>query len=283
MAEHFQTEIISFDSRQFYQEMSIGTAAPSAEQLGRVRHHFISDRSCLTPLNAGEYGREASSLLSQLFLNFQVLVAVGGSGLFLRALTEGFDDMGPSDGGVVRQLWTDFFREKGIAALQAEVRRRDPQYAKTADMNNHQRLIRALEVGQLSGKTYSEHRKGSQKILPCGICVIGLNPSRDVLHLRIADRIHTMMHANLEAEAHALYHLKHLKSLQTVGYTEWFQHFDGLLPRQQVAEQILFHTRSYARRQLTWFRKSEGVQWFEQADDPKILPHIHSILDAQES
>jgi len=281
LAERHQTEILSFDSRQFYREMSIGTAVPSAEQSGRIRHHFIQDRSCLHPLNAGAFEREASPLLEQLFHHFRLVVAVGGSGLFLQALTEGFDDMGPSDGGEVRQLWTNFFREKGIEALQAEVRLRDPIYAETADMNNHQRLIRALEVGQLSGKTYSEHRKGSQKIRPYGICLIGLNPSRDVLHMRIANRIQMMMDANLEAEAHALYPLKHLKSLQTVGYTEWFQHFDGLLPRHQVAEQILFHTRSYARRQLTWFRRAPGVSWFERADDPRIFLHIDGILANQ--
>lgn len=280
LAEYYQTEIISFDSRQFYHEMPIGTASPSLEQLSRVRHHFIGDRSCIIPLNAGAYEREASPLLQNLFRNFSTLVAVGGSGLFLRALTEGFDDMGPSDQGEVRQFWTDFFLEKGIDALQNEIRKRDPKYTVTADMNNHQRLIRALEVFQLTGRPYSEHRRGMRKVLPYHLCLVGLNPARHVLHKRIEERTRYMIAAGLEMEAHQLYTKRHLKSLQTVGYSEWFQHFAGLLPRNQVAEQILFHTRSYARRQITWFRKTEGIRWFEQVEDPEILLHIECARES---
>lgn len=270
LAEQHNTEIVSFDSRQFYSEMPIGTAAPSMEQCSRVRHHFIADRSCRHPLNAGAYEREASPLLENLFQKLPVVVAVGGSGLFLRALLEGFDEMGPVDQGEARAFWTDFFRKEGIDALRNEVKKRDPKFAETADLNNHQRLIRALEVWQMTGKPYSEHRRGSRKVLPYRLCMIGLNPERELLHQRIFSRTHNMIAANLEEEARVLYPFRHLKSLQTVGYSEWFQHFDGILARHQVAEQILFHTRAYARRQLTWFRKLEGVRWFEFADDPTI-------------
>lgn len=283
LAERFKTEIISFDSRQFYREMPIGSATPSGEQLNRVRHHFIADRSCLHPLNAGAFEREASPLLDKLLLQFSIVVAVGGSGLFLRALLEGFDDMGTVDQGQARQFWTDFYLQKGIAALQAEVMKRDPKYAETADMNNHQRLIRALEVEQLTGIPYSQHRKGSQKALPFRVCIVGLNPRREVLHQRILERTQGMIEADLEGEARELFPLRHLKSLQTVGYTEWFQHFDGVLPRQDVAQQILFHTRSYARRQITWFRKTEGIRWFEDASDPQIAHHVDAAFHANGS
>lgn len=274
LAEHFQSEIISFDSRQFYREMPIGTAAPDAAQRSRVRHHFIGDRSCTSPLNAGEYEREATPLLQRLFERHPILIAVGGSGLFLQALTEGFDDMGPSDQGEARLYWSDFFRTHGLAALQNELRQRDPAYAAVADLNNHQRLIRALEVVQLTCRPYSEHRKGRKTERPYRLCLLGLNPPRALLHQRIEQRVHRMIEAGLENEAHLLYPLRHLKSLQTVGYTEWFQHFEGRLLRQEVAEQILFHTRSYARRQITWFRKKNGIRWFEREDDGDIIPYI---------
>ncbi len=278
LAERYRTEIVSFDSRQFYQEMPIGTAAPSKEQLNHIRHHFIADRSCQQPLNAGAYAREASPLVENLLNMVPVVVAVGGSGLFLRALIEGFDDMGVVDQGEARQYWTEFFQHQGIAALQAEVKKRDPKYAETADMNNHQRLIRALEVAQLTGIPYSQHRSGHKKVLPYGVCMIGLNPNREVLHQRIFERTQGMIAANLEAEARELYPLRHLKSLQTVGYSEWFQHFDGVLAQNEVATQILFHTRSYARRQLTWFRRMEGVSWYEDAQNPRIAQHVDALL-----
>ncbi|MFN3528953.1 MAG: tRNA (adenosine(37)-N6)-dimethylallyltransferase MiaA [Bacteroidia bacterium] len=276
LAQALSTEIISFDSRQFYREMHIGTAAPTAEELLAAPHHFIADRSFHEHLSAGAFENEANRLIEQLFIKYPVLIAVGGSGLFAQAMVQGFDDMSVKN-EESRGHWKAIFEAEGLTPLQTSLRERDPKYATEVDMQNHQRIIRALEVIDTTGKPFSAFRKKQPKQRPYRCVWIGTEVDRGLLHERINQRVLNMLEQGLEAEARALYPFKQHESLQTVGYRELFDYFDGLHDRDEAIRLIQRNTRHFARRQMTWFRKNEEMHWLAPEKTEEILQLVRSF------
>lgn len=279
LAKALHCEVLSFDSRQFYRELYIGAAIPSEEELQGIPHHFIADRSIHQHLSAGAFEREGNERLRILFEKNGVTIAVGGSGLFAKALVAGFDDMAKKNDSS-RAHWKAIFETEGIAPLQQAVRQRDPQYAAKADMQNHQRLIRALEVMDSTGTPFSSFRKAQPKERAYDCLWIGLNPDRALLHEHINQRVLKMVEAGLEAEARDLYPFRALESLQTVGYKEWFGYFDAQYDREEAIRLIQRNTRQFARRQMTWFNNQAQVHWFESGDLSPILALIQQHMQA---
>ncbi|MGV3685274.1 MAG: tRNA (adenosine(37)-N6)-dimethylallyltransferase MiaA [Daejeonella sp.] len=273
LATHYQTEIVSADSRQFYREMDIGTAKPSSGELMAVKHHFINSHSIVDNFNVGDYEKKALELIEDLFSRHNVIIVVGGSGLFINAITNGFDEL-PSSTKEIREKLNQLFRDKGIAPLQEKLKRVDQTFYTEVDINNPQRLIRALEVYEATGKPFSEFRKRTKKQRSFNIVTIGLNTDRKALYKNIDHRVDLMIEAGLVKEAEGLKEFRHLNPLNTVGYSELFDYFDGLYTLEEAVEKIKQNTRRFAKRQLTWFNKSENIKWFEPADDEKIFSYL---------
>ncbi len=259
VAKRLQTEIISADSRQFYREMSIGTAKPSAAELAEVPHHFINNLSIHDHYTAGMYEKEVLPLLGQLFEQHHVVVMVGGSGLFIRVVCEGFDDF---QDDVITDDLKERVRALTLEQMQQEVARLDPAFYAVVDKQNPRRLQRALEVIYGTGQKYSEQRSGEKAQRSFDIVKVGLELERSALNDRINHRVDQMLTDGLWAEAEALYPHKHLQPLQTVGYQEIFDAIDGKTTRAQAIELIKQNTRQYAKRQMTWFKKDGEVRWF---------------------
>ncbi len=260
LARHFKTEIISTDSRQFYRGMPIGTAQPTAEQLAAVPHHFIADRLPEEELSAGGYEREALERLESLFERHDVVVAVGGSGLYIDALCDGFDEL-PCDTAEIRAELMERLANEGLESLVEELRERDEAYWQVVDRHNPARVVRALEVCIASGKPYSEQRTATKRERPFRVVKIGVLWEREALYERINRRVDMMIGEGLEAEARSVQHLRHLSSLQTVGYREFFDYFDGKISYDEAVELIKRNTRRYAKRQMTWFRRDNSTRW----------------------
>ena len=258
LAQHFDTEIISCDSRQFYKEMSIGTAVPNSEELAAVKHHFIQQRSIHQPYSIGAFQREALDSLKTLFKTKDTVILVGGSGLYADALIDGLDHFPEVDPAFREQL-NNQLEHDGIEALATRLKDIDPAYHQKVDLGNPHRLIRALEICLSSGLPYSSflgNKKAptffkSQKII--------LQWDRSILYERINKRVDQMVAAGLEAEAQSLYPNKDVNALQTVGYREWFAHFDGIFDRTTTLEEIKKNTRRYAKRQTTWFKRYQDA------------------------
>lgn len=258
LAQHFDTEIISCDSRQFYKEMSIGTAVPNSEELAAVKHHFIQQRSIHQPYSIGAFQREALDNLKTLFKTKETVILVGGSGLYADALIDGLDHFPEVDPAFREQL-NNQLEHDGIEALATRLKDIDPAYHQKVDLGNPHRLIRALEICLSSGLPYSSflgNKKAptffkSQKII--------LQWDRSILYERINKRVDQMVAAGLEAEAQSLYPNKDVNALQTVGYREWFAHFDGIFDRTTTLEEIKKNTRRYAKRQTTWFKRYQDA------------------------
>ena len=258
LAQHFDTEIISCDSRQFYKEMSIGTAVPDSEELAAVKHHFIQQRSIHQPYSIGAFQREALDSLKTLFKTKDTVILVGGSGLYADALIDGLDHF-PEVDPVFREQLNKQLEHDGIEALATRLKDIDPAYHQKVDLGNPHRLIRALEICLSSGLPYSSflgNKKAptffkSQKII--------LQWDRSILYERINKRVDQMVAAGLEAEAQSLYPNKDVNALQTVGYREWFAHFDGISDRTTTLEEIKKNTRRYAKRQTTWFKRYQDA------------------------
>tara|TARA_R110002050_G_scaffold116375_6_gene232821 strand:- start:4934 stop:5851 length:918 start_codon:yes stop_codon:yes gene_type:complete len=279
ISQHFRCEIISFDSRQFYRELSIGTAVPSANELAAAKHHFIHDRSIKNSVNAGSFEKEALAKLEELFTQNPIAVAVGGTGLYLRALLEGMDDLPPIPGEIRRAILADYERD-GLSFLQDEVARLDPQYWLKVDQKNPQRLIRALELLRHSGKTMDTLQKAVKKLRPFKALKIGLNLERPDLYEGINKRVDVMFAAGLVEEVKSLQEYRHQNALQTVGYSELFSHFDGDLSLEEARNEIKKNSRRYAKRQLTWFRRDPEITWFSPQQEMAILEFLNSSLDA---
>lgn len=277
IARHFGAEILSCDSRQFYRELKIGVARPSEEELSQVKHHFIADRSIQHPLNAGEYEREALNLLEELFAKNSVQVVVGGSGLFARALFEGFDDIPEVDEKIRLEL-NEEFAQNGIEPLIQELEKVDPEHAKRVDQNNHQRVIRALEIYRQTGQPYSNFRTGEKAKRPFNIIKVAPDWEREALYDRINRRVDIMVAEGLEVEAKSVNDYRELSALQTVGYREWFQHFDGEWSRDEAIEKIKQNSRNYAKRQLTWNRKEKDLLLYSPDDFDALLDKLQSKL-----
>lgn len=271
-ALHFNTEIISADSRQFYKGMVIGTAAPSADQLALVNHHFIGNINPEEYFNISKFEEDAIELCSRLFKKHEVVIMTGGSGLYLQAVTNGIDNMPESD-PEIRQYLTTVYTNGGLPVLRSMLIKYDPVYAERVDMSNPVRIMRALEVSMQTGKPYSSLITHEKKERAFKVIKIALNLSRADLHERINRRVDQMIQDGLIDEARRLYHLRHLNSLNTVGYKELFDHFDGKITLEEAIEKIKTNTRRYARRQITWFNRDKEFEWLPP-DSQKIIDHI---------
>ncbi len=259
MAQSLGTEIISADSRQIFQELNIGAARPSETELRKVRHHFIASSSIHEEYSAGRFEREALSKLSELFERYDTVVCCGGSMLYIDALVDGMDDL-PGD-KAVREQWSKRFAEEGIEVLQHELLTLDPDYYTQVDLNNPHRIIRALEVCTVSGSTYSSLRTSMRKERNFEVQKIGIEMPREELYRRIDSRVLSMMENGLEEEARQLLPQRHLQALNTVGYKELFDYFDGNCSLDEAVAKIQQHTRNFAKRQLTWWRRQSDIQW----------------------
>lgn len=277
LAKHFNTEIISADSRQLFRELPIGTAAPSLEEMQGVPHHFIGNLSVAQRCDAGQWATEARIVLDQLFQRHEVVICVGGSGLYIDALLNGMDELPERDDNLRKELQA-LLVENGITALQEKLRALDPEYYAQVDVNNHKRLIRGIEVCLLSGGKYSEKRSGQPKELPFRVVKIGLEMDREKLYERINKRVDQMMAAGLEAEAKSVIAFRDNNALATVGYRELFDYFDGKTTMEQAVELIKQHSRNYAKRQMTWWRKATNIMWFGIENMAEIIGFIARTL-----
>ena len=264
LAKHFNTEIISADSRQFYREISIGTAKPTDEELAEVKHHFINSHSIQENFNAGAFSDAANKIIAELFKKNETVIVVGGSGLYIKSLVQGLDDLPFVEEDIRRDLKT-IFKEQGIQPLLDELKEKDILYFEKVDQQNHQRVMRALEIIRTSGKPYSSflgNKKTESSFETRCICI---DHPREILYDRINSRVEEMMQHGLEAEARAVLPYRTHAALQTVGYKELFEHFDGATTLEHAIELIKQHTRNYAKRQITWF-KHQGDFKFVDAD-----------------
>lgn len=277
LARHFRTEIISTDSRQFYIGMPIGTAQPTAEQLAAVKHHFIADRLPEEELSAGGYEREALERLENLFGRHDIVVAVGGSGLYIDALCEGFDEL-PCDTAEIRAGLMGRLAAEGLESLVEELRVRDEAYWQVVDKHNPARVVRALEVCIASDRPYSEQRTATKRDRPFEVVKIGVLWDREELYDRINRRVDMMVEEGLEQEARSVYHLRHLSSLQTVGYREFFDYFDGKISREEAVELIKRNSRRYAKRQMTWFRRDTSTRWLAPDEFKRAIDIVQDKL-----
>ena len=254
LAKHFNTEIISSDSRQLFKELSIGTAVPSPDELSQVPHHLIHSHSIHDDYNASRFETEALELIERLFSSHNQLIMTGGSMLYVDAVCKGIDFQPDVDPAIRKSLVKEW-EEKGIEHLRLKLKQLDETYYQQVDLKNPKRLIRALEVCLMTGKPYSSFRKETIKKRPFKIIKIGLNMDREALYSRINQRVDQMIAEGLEDEARKIYPFRHLNSLNTVGYKELFAHFDGAISLEKAIELIKRNTRRYARKQLTWLRK----------------------------
>ncbi len=265
LAQHYKTVILSADSRQFYREMAIGTAKPTPAELSAAKHYFIDSHSITEPFSVGDFEKQGLALLDQLFKDHDIVILVGGSGLYIKALCEGFDDIPQADVEIREQLNNEF-AEKGIIALQEELKSNDPTYYAEVDLNNPQRIIRALEVYRSTGKPFSSFRKSMVNKRTFNILKIGVDLPREVLYGRINQRVDEMVKNGLIEEVKALIPYRSLNALNTVGYSEVFDYLDNKTDLNRAIELIKQNTRHFAKRQLTWFRKDKTIHWLSPDD-----------------
>lgn len=269
VAKHFNTEIISADSRQFYKGLVIGTAAPSHNQLQTVKHHFVGTLNPEEYFNVSKYEESVLHTLNELFREHQVVVLTGGSGLYIQAVTDGIDDIPESDPQLREEL-KRINETGGLPELRRMLYKFDPEYAAKVDLANPTRIMRALEVTMLTGKPYSSHLRNHKVTREFNIIRIALNIPRAELHNRINQRVDQMMVDGLLEEALSFYSLRHLNSLNTVGYKEMFDYFDGKVTLEEAVEKIKTNTRRYARRQITWFNRDKLYQWLSPNSETVI-------------
>lgn len=262
LARAFDTHIISADSRQFFREMHIGTAAPSKEELNAAPHHFIQHKSIEESYSVGDFEREALEKINELFTRHSVLILTGGSGLYVKSILEGLDDF-PSVDPAIREDLNEIHREKGLSSLQEKLKNLDPQTYRNIDIENPHRVIRALEICLGTGKPYSSFLQQQKPKRDFSVIKIGLTAPREEIYERINRRVDIMMEKGLMEEVRALLPYKNLNALNTVGYKELFAFFEGKSTFDNAVEEIKMNTRRFAKRQLTWFRKEEGIKWFE--------------------
>lgn len=260
LAQHYQTKIISADSRQCFKELNIGVAKPSAEELQLAEHYFINSHSIKDEVNAAVFEKYALEKITEIFSSRDVAVLVGGTGLYVKAFCQGIDEVPVIDPAVREKIMADFEWE-GLAWLQKEVQKHDPLYFAKGEIKNPQRLMRALEVKRSTGRSIIEFQNGQKKQRDFTITRIGLHLPKEQLHKQINARVDAMMKAGLLDEVKGLLPYKKLNALQTVGYRELFGHLAGDLSLEDAVEIIKINTRHYAKRQMTWFKKDEEVKW----------------------
>jgi len=281
LAKHYHSEIISADSRQFFQELSIGTAVPSPEELHMVPHHFIQNKSIHNYYNVSEFEAEALQLISELFTKVNPLILGGGSMLYVDTICNGIDDI-PTVDPEIRDDVIKWYEKNGIDALRQRLQEVDPEYYQIVDLNNPKRLLHAVEIHQMTGMPFTSFRKKTIKKRPFSIIKIGINQDRKVLYDRINERVLRMMDAGLLDEAKSVYPYRNLNSLNTVGYKELFLHLDGELTLEDAVDLIQRNTRKYARKQLTWFRRDQQISWFEPEQIQKIISYIDQKMRENE-
>lgn len=272
IAKHFNTEIISADSRQCYKELNIGVARPSVEELNEIRHHFIASHSINDEVTAVTFEQYALQKAEALFINHDTVVMVGGTGLYIKAFCEGLDSIPDIDNTIRQQIITDY-EEKGISWLQNQLEEKDPAYFQTGEMKNPQRMMRALEVMESTGNSILFYRKGEKVKRDFSIVKLGLELPKEKLVERINRRIDIMMEEGLLEEVKDLTAYKNLNALQTVGYAELFDYLDNKITLQDAIERIKISTRQYAKRQLTWFKKDIDISWFHPDNLNEIINH----------
>ncbi len=278
LAKVFNTEILSADSRQFYKEMKIGTAVPTDEELEAVPHHFIRHKSITEAYSVGDFETEALQLLNTLFKKHRIVILVGGSGLYVDAVVNGLDYFPPVSQEIREELNREY-NKKGIAFLQRQLKNIDPNYYLQVDTENPHRLIRAIEVYRASGKPYSTFLNKEKKVRSFNTLYIGLQAERPILYARINKRVDSMMEQGLLQEVKALVPYKQYNALQTVGYKELFNYLDGNYTLEEAVSEIKKNTRRFAKRQGTWFRKNQEIQWFDyEAHSNHIIAFIKKHL-----
>jgi len=270
LAQHYQTEIISADSRQFFKEMEIGTAVPSSEELAAAKHHFIQHISVEDKYSVGDFETEAIEKLNELFKQHDQVLMVGGSGLYVKAVLEGLDHFPKVEASVREQLNLQL-EEEGIEKLQQRLKELDPIYAENVDLENPHRVIRALEICISSGKPYSSFLNNSSAERNFNTIKIGLTAPRELIYERIEKRVDLMIEQGLLDEVKRVYEKRELNALNTVGYKEIFQFFDGNWTIDFAIAEIKKNTRRFAKRQLTWFRKDEEIEWFNYDVKPQEI------------
>ncbi len=273
LARHFRTEIISADSRQIYRETTIGTAVPSPEELSQVKHHFIQTVSLEDPYHAGRYELEVLKRLNTLFGDHDLVLMVGGSGLYIDAVCNGIDDL-PQAEPFLRSQLLEQFRKEGLDALTVQLKELDPLSYSRIDLHNHMRVLKALEVSIQTGKPYSSFLSEKKKERPFRILRIALDMDRKVLYERINARVEQMMESGLLEEVKGLLSFRDLTAMKTVGYRELFMHMDGEITLEEGVDLIKRNTRKLARKQLTWFRKGNQYKWFHPEQTAEIARWI---------
>ncbi len=261
LAEQFKTEIISADSRQFYQEMTIGTAVPPESDLKRIRHHFIKHISVNTYYSASLFEEDAITRLNKLFQSYNNIIMAGGSGLYIDAVCGSIDEI-PDVDPEIRKHYLEKYDREGITSLRTELKMLDPDYYARTDIRNYKRILRALEIYGSTGKPYSSFLKNKGKNRDFDIIKVGLKQEREKLYKRIDLRVDRMVEDGLVEEARSLYHLSHLNALNTVGYKELFSYFDGKITFDKAIELIKRNSRRYAKRQITWWARDKSIKWF---------------------
>lgn len=273
LAQKYNTEILSADSRQFYKEMHIGTAKPSKDEMNGIKHHFIDSLSIKDEYTVGKFEIDFIQKCKNLFKNHDILIAVGGSGLFIKAICEGLDNV-PSVSLEIRDKLMRRLEDEGIEVLQNELKLVDPKYYDMTDIENPHRIIRALEVYQGTGEPISSFQRGNVKKRPFNIIKIGLEVERNELYNRINQRVDIMVNNGLLEEVKSLFKFKDLPSLQTVGYQEFWPYFSNNISIEEAVELVKRNTRRFAKRQLTWFRKDQEIKWFQAGDNNNITSYL---------
>ena len=270
LAKHYNTEILSADSRQFYKEMQLGTAVPSAEELAAVPHHCIQHKSIFDAYSVGDFEKEAIALLNNLFKKHDCVIMVGGSGLYVDAVINGLDAF-PNVDPAIRERLNKILLDKGITELQSQLKPMDETYFNHMDIHNPRRLIRALEICIGTGKPYSSFLNKKKPKRMFQTITVGLTANREVIYQNINQRVDKMIEEGLLAEARSVYPHKALNALQTVGYRELFNYFDGKWDLDFAISEIKKNTRRFAKRQLTWYRKNDNIIWFNHDDEFKNI------------
>lgn len=276
LAEKLNTEIISADSRQFYKEIPIGTAAPNSEQLEKIHHHFIGHLLITDKYNVSRFEQDVLQLLEEKFKHNQLMILAGGSGLYIDAVCKGIDEL-PDPDEKLRSDLNRMYENEGIEALRNKLKELDPEYYEIVDLNNHKRLLRAVEVCMQTGSTFTSLRKNKQKPRNFKIVKIGLEIDRGILNERINKRTEIMIDDGWLSEAMSVYPYKHLNALNTVGYKEMFAHFDGKMSIEEAKEKIKTNTRRFAKRQMTWFKKDKEIRWINPEQKEDILIYLSDI------
>ena len=277
IAEHFKTCIVSADSRQLYADLKIGTAAPTPAQLARVPHHFVGTLRLTDYYSAAQYEAEVMVKLEELFQQNDVVVLTGGSMMYVDAICKGIDDI-PTVDKETRELMIQRYEEEGLEKLCSELKLLDPEYYQIVDLKNPKRVIHALEICYMTGKTYTSFRTREIKKRPFRIIKIGLTREREELYNRINRRVDEMMEKGLLEEARSVAEYKHLNSLNTVGYKEIFKYIDGEWPLDFAIEKIKQNSRIYSRKQMTWFKRDTEISWFHPEKKEEIMNHIKNLL-----